>query len=130
MRPWRKRLRAEIVRDASVELGRERRRAVEVIGVRLDELVGRMGPQPCREHAVQPRPLRLRQASVRDVADEDVAEAIRDLAGHRRQWLARQQLPVDEVGERGVHVELGIELADRAAPEDAADDRAVPQDGA
>ena len=86
-----------------------------------------MGAQPRREDTVQPRALRFRQAAVRNIADQHVTEAICLFARDGRKRLAGEQLPVDEIGERGVDVELWIELADRPPPEHAADDRAMPQ---
>ena len=57
-----------------------------------------------------------------------MAEAERGLARNRRDRLAREELAVDEVDERGVDVECRIEIGDGSAPEDAPDERAVADD--
>jgi hypothetical protein len=119
-------LRPQVGRNLAVQLREERGRTVEVEGLGLDELVGRSRSQPAREGAVEPRALALGEPAVGDVADEDVAKAERRLARDRRERLARQQLAVDEVVQRRVDVEPGVELRDRAAPEDTADEGAVP----
>ncbi len=111
-----------------LELREERRGTLEVIGLRLDELVHRPRAEPRGERPVEPCPLSLREAAVRDVADQHVAEAERDLARDGGERLAREQLAVDEIGERGVDVERRIQLGDRPAPEHAADEGAVTHD--
>jgi len=121
-------LRPQVGGNLPVELGEQRRRAIEVEGLGLDELVGRPRPQPVGECTVKPGALALREAAVGDVADEDVTETERRLARDRRERLARQELTVDEVFERRVDVERGVELRNGAAPEDAPDEGAVPDD--
>ena len=117
---------AEVVGDAAVELRQQRRGTLEVERLRLDEVV-RTRAQPFGERAVERCADALREPAVGDVADQDVPEAVRDLAGDRRDRLARQDLAVDEIGERGVDVQLRVELGDRAAPEHAADQGAVAE---
>ena len=118
----------EIGRHLALQLREQRGSALEVVGLRLHELVRGPRLQPPRERPVEPRPLALREAAVGDVADQDVAEPERDLARDGRDRLPRQQLPLDEVGQRGVDIELGVELGDRASPEHATDEGPVAHD--
>ena len=122
------RLRAQLCRNLSVELGRERRRALQVVCLGLHELLGRPRAQPVDEHAVEPCPLALGETRVRDIANQHVAEAERGFARDRRDRLAREELAIDEVDERGVDVECRIEIGDGAAPEHATDEGAVADD--
>ena len=117
---------AEVVGDAPVELRQQRGGTLEVERLRLDEVV-RTRAQPFGERAVERCADALREPAVGDVADQDVPEPVRDLARDRRDRLARQDLAVDEIGERGVDVQVGVELGDRAAPEHAADQGAVAE---
>ena len=71
----------------------------------------------------------LRQARVRDLADEDVLEAERLLAGDRRALLVRQEIAQHEVVQRVLDLlaEVGRQMRKRARPEDPSDHRRALQ---
>ncbi len=68
---------------------------VEVVGADLEQLVAGALVQPLRDLLVQLGARALRETRVRDVADQDVLEAVRGLAGDRGAALAH-----DEVAQR------------------------------
>ena len=117
----------ELLGNAAVELGDERGRPFEVVRLRLGALVDRPATEPLCERSMQARSLALREAAVGDVANQDVPEAIRELARQGRDGLVGQELTLDEALERGGDVERRVELLERTAPEDATDERAVPE---
>ncbi len=98
-------------------------RAVEMVRPDLEELVPGSLAEPLGEARVVLRASELREAAVRDLADEEVLEPVRRLAGDRRARLAEQELPREEVVEQLVDVlEVGRKVLDRARPEHPADD--------
>src|SRR5438132_11693525 len=76
--------------------------------------------EPAGETRVQLRPLRLRQAAIRDLAGERVLDRILTLARQRRSCASANEVAIGEQFEIG---RAPDELIDRACPEDAADDR-------
>ena len=92
----------------------------------LDELLARSLCEPLGEPRVVLRASELRHARVRDLANERVLEPVRDLARDRRARLAQQELPLEQVVEqRFVLGDVGRQVLERAAPEDAPDDRSA-----
>src|SRR5262249_61104465 len=71
-----RRLAGEISRRRAVELCKQRRSVVEVVRSDLEQLVSGPLPEPLGEARVMLGARRLREARVRDVADEDVLEAV------------------------------------------------------
>src|SRR5262245_10984155 len=64
-----------------------------------------------------------REALVRNVADEDVLEAVFRLAGERRRDPLENELPAKERSDDGIEVVDTGDPRDCAAPEHAPDDR-------
>src|SRR5581483_9566992 len=78
---------------------------------------------PACDARVRARPLPTRQALVRDVARQDVAERKLLLAEERRAEPRGDELPFLEASQVGVDLLVVVEQGgDGAAPEDAADD--------
>ena len=99
-------------------------RLVQVVRADLHELVAGALREPLREARVVLRASELREPGVRDLADEQVLEAVGGLAGDRRARLAEQELAQEQVVEQRVDVlDVGREVLERALPEHAPDDR-------
>ncbi len=113
----------EILGRRALELGEELDGLIEVVGPDLEELLARSLREPLGEARVVLRTCELGETGVRNLADEEVLEAIRGLAGDRRPRLAEYELLLLEVLEQRVDVlDVRREMLQRALPEHPADD--------
>src|SRR5205085_673390 len=115
----------ELERRAAVELLEQVRRLVEVVRADLEQLLVGTLAQPLRKVLVVLRTRRLRQRGVRNLADEDVLEAVRDLAREAGVQLAREEIAHEQVVERVLEVvaEVRRKRGERAVREDATEHR-------
>src|SRR5207302_2724806 len=100
----------------------------EVVSPDLGQLVAGALPDPGCEGPVLLRAPGLAHPAVRDVADEDVLETVGAIARDGRPLLGKDELPVQEPVEEPRDVQIGRERLERAAPEDATDERRALQD--
>ena len=91
----------------ALELGEELDRLIEVVCPDLEQLLAGALREPLGEPSVVLRTRELRQARVGDLADEEVLEAVRGLAGDRRARLAQEELAQEVVEQRVDVVEVG-----------------------
>ena len=113
----------QVGRRSAVEVGEKRSGMVEVVRPDLEQLVSRPLAEPLGEARMVCRPRGLREARVRDVADEDVLEAIGLLVGERRARLVDDEVSQLEVLESVLDAVTVRQMLDRAGPEAPADHR-------
>jgi len=99
-----------------------------VVGTDLRELVVCALADPRGESLVLLGALRLADAAVRDVADQDVLEAEGAIAGDRRPFLWDNEIAREQRVDDGSHVDVRRESVERTWPEDATDKRGALQD--
>src|SRR5205085_4639377 len=100
----RRRVARERRRAGAVQLEVQPARLLEVVRADLQHLVTGALPQPPCEALVQLGARRLGEARVGDLADQDVLEPVRTLAGDRRPPLLEQELAQEEVVDEGLDV--------------------------
>ena len=108
--------RRELGGHGAVELSEQRGRLVEVVRANLHELLGAALLEPVGEAPVQRCPGVLREPRVGDIANQDVLEAERLLARDRRAVLARDEIPLEQLVERGVHAVVAARASPRRLP--------------
>src|SRR5206468_4040065 len=97
---------------------------VEVEGTDLHELLDPAPVQPRSERSVQLGAVGLRKPRIGDLADEDVLEPERVLAGDRGARLPLDEIPYQQRVERLVDIaDAARELLDRTPPEHPSDHR-------
>jgi len=119
----------ELRRRPTLELSDQRGSLIEVVGADLEQLLAGPLMQPAREAGMEVGAHRLGEAGIRDLADQNVLEAVRRLTRDGRAGLRHEELAQEQRFEHALElVEVG-ELRDRAAPEDPADHRSSLKDG-
>ena len=114
----------ELLGRSALELDEELDRPVEVVSPDLDQLLAGALGEPLREASVVLRAGELREAGVRDLADQRVLEPVRGLPRDRGARLAEQELALEEIVEQRVVIgDVRRQMLERPAPEDPPDDR-------
>ena len=123
MRELGRSLLGELGRRRAVELREQPRRLVEVEGADLDELLAGALAEPVRKQQMKVGARALREAGIRDLADEHVLELEGLLAADRGALLAKHEVAEEQVVEQRDDVlDIRGEVSERAADEDAAHD--------
>ena len=101
-----------------------------MVGADLEQLLAGALAQPACEALVQVGPRGFGETRVRDLADQDVLEAVGGLSRDRRAQLRDEELAQQQGVEHRIElVDLGCKFPDCAAPESPADHRGALEHG-